>query len=83
MERECLGRYVEPLIRFADPGTLDGVKSRLKPIMKLTNVTFRYDATSITSEAADAIMERYVKHWQTLLATSEGCRQSAIASAAE
>ena len=46
-------------------------------------ISFRYDATSITSEAADAIMESYVRHWQTLLATSEGYRQSAIASAAK
>jgi len=46
-------------------------------------ISFRYDATSITSEAADAIMESYVRHWQTLLATAEGCRQSAIVSAAE
>ena len=46
-------------------------------------ISFRYDSTSITSAAADAIMECYVNHWQTLLATSEGCRQSAIASAAK
>ena len=46
-------------------------------------ISFRYDSTSITSAAADAIMECYVNHWQTLLATSEDCRQSAIASAAK
>jgi hypothetical protein len=46
-------------------------------------ISFRYDSTSITSEAADAIMESDVKHWQKLLATSGGCRQSAIVSAAE
>ena len=36
---------VEALIKFPDPGTLDGVKSRLKPIAKLTNVTFTYPGT--------------------------------------
>ena len=33
----------EALIKFPDPGNLEGVKSRLKPIAKLTNVAFSYD----------------------------------------
>jgi hypothetical protein len=36
----------EALIKFADPGVLDGVKSRLKPVMKLSGVTFSYPGTS-------------------------------------
>lgn len=36
----------EALIKFADPGNLDGVKSRLKPVMKLAAVTFAYPGTT-------------------------------------
>jgi len=36
----------EALIKFADPGVLDGVKSRLKPVMKLSGVTFSYPGTN-------------------------------------
>ncbi|KAJ1481544.1 P-loop containing nucleoside triphosphate hydrolase protein [Baffinella frigidus] len=31
---------------FPDPGVLDGIKSRLKPIMRLTNVVFRYESSA-------------------------------------
>eukprot|EP00802_Teleaulax_amphioxeia_P007914 Tamp_07922.p1 GENE.Tamp_07922~~Tamp_07922.p1 ORF type:complete len:660 (+),score=185.71 Tamp_07922:97-1980(+) len=36
---------IEALIKFPDPGTLDGIKSRLKPMATLKNVTFTYPGT--------------------------------------
>jgi len=36
---------IEALIKFPDPGNLDGVKSRLKPIASLKNVSFSYPGT--------------------------------------
>ena len=36
---------IEALIKFPDPGSLDGVKSRLKPIASLKNVSFKYPGT--------------------------------------
>ena len=41
-------------------------------------VSFRYDTTVISSAAADAIMDRYVTHWRTLLATAERGRGTAV-----
>ena len=40
-------------------------------------VSFRYDTTVITSEAADAIMGRYVGLWRTLLGAAESGRRPA------
>ncbi|EKX49595.1 hypothetical protein GUITHDRAFT_157380 [Guillardia theta CCMP2712] len=41
---ELTGEY-EALIRFPDPGPLQGVKSRLKPIIRFTDASFQYEGT--------------------------------------
>ena len=43
---------IEPL-KFPDPGPLDGIRSRVKTVMKLANVSFQYEtaATPILTDA--------------------------------
>lgn len=45
-------------------------------------VSFRYDTTVISSAAADAIMDRYVGHWQAVLALGAEARSPAVLPAA-
>jgi len=44
-------------------------------------ISFRYDSTAISAAAADAIMARYVNHWQTVLATADRRPKAAVVSA--
>lgn len=34
-------------LKFPDPGPLDGIKNRLKPVMKMTNVAFKYETAAV------------------------------------
>jgi elongation factor 3 len=38
-------KSIEPL-KFPDPGPLDGIRSRVKTVMKMVNVSFKYETAS-------------------------------------
>jgi len=38
-------KTIAPL-NFPDPGVLDGIKSRVKTVMKLSNVSFKYETAT-------------------------------------
>ena len=45
-------KSIEPL-KFPDPGPLDGIRSRVKTVMKMVNVSFKYE-TAPTAILTDA-----------------------------
>lgn len=45
-EAETAMKTVKPL-NFPDPGPLDGIKSRLKPVMSMKNVLFKYESAAV------------------------------------
>ncbi len=51
-EPEAKIKTIKPM-NFPDPGPLDGIKSRLKPVMKMSNVSFKYEtaASAILTDA--------------------------------
>jgi elongation factor 3 len=44
-EPEAAIKTIKPL-NFPDPGPLDGIKSRLKPVMSMKNVSFKYETAA-------------------------------------